>query len=150
MFAVAGVSREEKVSPPYMLCIPGRGLCGVLVSPQHSCREGTGLFLSPPEPQRKYQALVQPGDGSLRRVPPWATFSAAGKWLCFLKSARQCEPRARTWALGKQGPRGTTLPILFFPDARERTPKALLGKQERSAIRAKRESLCESSAFAEK
>ena len=29
------------------------------------------------------------------------------------------------------------LPLLFFPDAAERTPKALLRKQRRSAVRAK-------------
>ena len=52
-------------------------------------------------------------------------------WLGWVNTGLKNEARA---SKGQETP---ALPQLFFPDVTERTPKALLRKQQRSAVRAK-------------
>ena len=83
-------------------------------------------------------------------MPPWARHAAAGTRLRLQTWLRQGEPRAPTWAPGKQGPGGSNSPATLLPLRERANAQSLAGKQQPSAFRTKRENLCESSAFAGK
>ena len=72
----------------------------------------------------KGQSLARPSECSVHNVPPWATQAAAGRRPRLPTSGRHWEARLRNLAASNKAEEAPTLAQHFFPDARDRTPKA--------------------------
>ena len=72
----------------------------------------------------KGQSLASPSEGSVHHVPPWATQAAAGRRPRLPTSGRPWEPRVRNLAASNKAKEAPTLAQHFFPETRDRTPKA--------------------------
>ena len=89
-----------------------------------SSRENGGFFSSQPEWERK---RPEPGEPFRRQCAQCATLGYAG---CSREEAasphigRHWEARLRNLAASNKAEEAPTLAQQFFPDARERTPKA--------------------------